>query len=293
MRTQLKLFLAVAFCALCFLVGYTGVAFGAAMMTPATSALHDPSVAPLQAAGDASAAFAVGWPLGVLVTTYLVLKLAAAIGGAGRIATWLRQGRAKVAIAGGTAVAAAVINSLATGAPWTAAIIGGALAGASWWHPAGVASSSDTEPSSPPASPPTNRSGLVAFVLIAAFAFVANGCASTPKPIANLGADIVDCTKGDAPGVIALIGDALAALLTVFTNGSGQVDTAALKSSGLANAGSIVGCVIADALGKKTPAAAGSGAPQASPMVAPVDEQRRVMAALYPGMHFHTAHGDL
>ena len=115
---------------------------------PLTSTLHDPSQAPLQSIGDAEAAFKVGWPLGVLVATFMLLELGAYVGKSKSIAwlAWLGTGRVSTVIAGATAVAASMVNVLAAGGAW-AAVIGAATAAAlAYWHPAGVAPEPSTAP---------------------------------------------------------------------------------------------------------------------------------------------------
>lgn len=283
------------------IIGYAGIAAGAALMDPlSTATLHDPGAMPLQAVNDASAAFAVSWPFGVLIVTYLAMKLAGEAGSSQGIPALARlgQGRTHVAIAGAAGVAAAAINSLATGAPWTAAIVAALFALSSYWHPAGTASSSSsssTSTSTPPATQKGSAHLRLMIALAASFGLVlgatSTGCHSaTVQSVENA---VVDCTKGNSASIVSLVGGLVGALLTYATDGAGNVDTTTLKSEGLGDAFSIGGCLLADAFGKQAAGAAGSDAPKSSPLVIPVAERARVMNALYPGRHFHTVHGDL
>jgi hypothetical protein len=193
-----------------------------------------------------------------------------------------------VAIAGATAAAAAIINSLATGAPWVAAIVAGGFALTSYWHPAGPASSSSS--SAPPSSTPSvSKTAAVTAVLICALALP--GCGSTFKNIEN---DIVDCTKGDTANIVQLLAGLAEAGLQYATNSDGSINTSTLKTEGLGAGGQLAGCLLADAFEHQVATGSGgSDAPKASPLVITPAAAAAAMAQLYPKQHFHTPHGDL
>lgn len=109
---------------------------------PATSTLHDPMANPVLAASDLAQFYkSGGWSLALLVGAYLLLELASKAGDKISALAFLEKGRTKIVIAAAIAIAGAMVNSLALGGSWSAALaaaVGGALL---YWHPAGVAQS--------------------------------------------------------------------------------------------------------------------------------------------------------
>lgn len=143
-------------------------------------------------------------------------------------------------------------------------------------------------------APQAGRVNIGLLLVIASVAGLAFGCAWFSKESKQVETDVVDCTKAEAAKAITEFGPLADAILIYATGGNGQVNTDAVKSAAKGFGKDIGGCVLADAVARAVkPAPVDPNAPKSSPLVSDPDSLRRALAAVHPGVHFHTANGDL
>jgi hypothetical protein len=143
----------------------------------------------------------------------------------------------------------------------------------------------------------SSQAGFVAMQLQVVIACVlfsfAIGCAWWSAEKKALPTNVVDCTKSEVASLVTQFAPAADQLLLELTGNDGKVDQAAMSAAWSGLKGDLR-CVAADAVARAlVPAPADPAAPKASPLVADHASLIAAHQALFPGVHFHTAAGDL